>query len=124
MAGGPPKTSGLGAVTALSASQAWAAGSWRTENEESGLNIEHWNGTAWTLREKGVSGHASAVFGMDAVTASDVWAVGRFYRPSGGPKSFIQHWDGTAWTRFEERRLCRAVTQRCARRTRVGCDWC
>jgi hypothetical protein len=76
----------LSGVTATSADNAWAVGSYYNSALEEPL-IEHWNGTSW----KQVPGHTIGggfLTGVTATSASDGWAVG----------SSIEHWNGTAWS--------------------------
>jgi hypothetical protein len=83
----------LNAVSALSASDAWAVGN--------SARVLHWNGTTWT--QATIPGLPAAVSlnAVQALSPADVWAVGE--ASSGEPyalsKTLIVHWDGTAWTR-------------------------
>lgn len=72
-----------------------ATGSWAI----GGTEIEHWNGTAWSIVGDPMRHTAGAVLtSVTAVSPRDVWAVG--YRPgSGGTQQpLAEHWDGTRWT--------------------------
>ena len=83
----------LNAVSALSATDAWAVGN--------SARVLHWNGTTWA--QATIPGLPAVVSlgAVQALSASDVWAVGE--ASSGQPfalsKILIVHWDGTAWTR-------------------------
>ncbi len=73
----------LAAVTATSASNAWAVGS----TDAGKTLIMHWNGIAW----KEVPSHVgNGLSGVAATSGSNAWAVGG---------SSILHWNGTAWSR-------------------------
>jgi len=80
----PGQFGGLGSVTDLSPSDAWAT-SWLFDSAE----IFHWNGKAWSR----VPIPAIGSHGLSAISAaspSDVWATGS------GPSL---HWNGKTWTR-------------------------
>jgi uncharacterized membrane protein len=89
----------LKAVTAVSATDAWAVGkSADTGSSTPKTLIEHWNGTNWSVVP---SPDASTGFNVltatAAVSASDEWAVGEF--ASGTTRqALIEHWDGTSWS--------------------------
>jgi hypothetical protein len=85
----------LEAVTALSASNAWAVGRYHSGGTDKSM-IEHWNGTAWKqVPNPNPGGHLS---GVSATSSSNAWAVG-FYGSSTGLRTLIEHWNGTAWKR-------------------------
>lgn len=69
----------LSAVSADSATDAWAVGD--------GL-IEHWNGSTW----RPVAHPAGSLSSVVTVSPTDAWAVG------GGVATLIEHWDGSAWS--------------------------
>jgi hypothetical protein len=89
------------AVSADSATDAWAVG----DKQESGVRavslVEHWDGTSWSLMP---TSHAVAVANLTAVEAispTDVWVVGSTPPPpegEGSPVTIAAHWDGTRWT--------------------------
>jgi hypothetical protein len=60
----------LEAVTALSASDAWAVGVAYSSTNATPLT-EHWNGTQWSIIPSPIQGNGS----LDG-TSTDVWAVG------------------------------------------------
>jgi hypothetical protein len=79
----------LEAVSATSASSAWAVG---CANRCSRTLTERWNGTAWTqVPSPGPAG--SVLSGVADVSAGSAWAVGN----AGGAKTLILRWNGTAW---------------------------
>src|SRR5262249_40374970 len=86
---GPAAVSGitgeLNAVSAVSASDAWAVG---------GGLIMHWNGTSWTRVTSPNMPRSGVLRGVSMVSATDGWAVGEEFS-----KLIILHWDGTSWTR-------------------------
>ena len=64
-------------VSALSATDVWAAGSF-TENGVSVPFADHWNGTSWQVVRAPQTGSASAFTSMTALSGPDVWAAGSF----------------------------------------------
>ena len=76
----------LRTVTAISATDAWAAGAM---NNLSALLIEHWNGTSWSVVSSPAFIGVGAVNGISADASNDVWVVAG---------ATIRHWDGQTWT--------------------------
>ena len=80
--------SGLSAVSASSASDAWAVGGERVGRTNETL-FEHWNGTAWSVDTADtVPGGLGAVLDLSPTNA---YAVGH------ANGSILQHWNGTSW---------------------------
>jgi hypothetical protein len=78
---------GLNAVSASSASDAWAVGF----TIPAGYRVrqplyEHWNGTAWSV----VPGPGLGLNGVAALSANNAWAV--------GIRGTVVHWNGTTWS--------------------------
>jgi hypothetical protein len=85
-----------GGVSAVSANDIWAVGSYGLIAARRTL-IVHWNGAAWSVvPSPNVGAAENRLIGAAAVSANDVWAVG-FYGPSANESTLVQHWDGTAW---------------------------
>lgn len=85
--------SDLLAVTATSATDAWAVGYWVPGTLTAPL-IEHWDGTSWKVVATPNPGVGECIlFGVVATSATDAWAVGE--GPNNEP--LIEHWDGTSW---------------------------
>jgi hypothetical protein len=86
-----PAGSGLGGVTALSATRAWAVG----QGPGNTPLVLRWNGTRWapvpSPAPRGSLG--TALGGVSATSASDAWAVGV------GLTTLVLHWNGTSWVR-------------------------
>ena len=85
----------LNAVTALSLTNAWAAGVGPSIYFPRTL-IEQWNGTTWGVvasPDPTTRGN-SFLEGIAAVSANDIWTVGG--ATTVGP--IIENWDGTNWT--------------------------
>jgi plastocyanin len=74
-------SSGLQDVAIISPDDVWAVS----------LDVEHWDGTAWSQVP---SPNPDFLFAVDGVSPDDVWAVG--YSDSTDP--YIQHWDGFSWS--------------------------
>jgi hypothetical protein len=91
--------SDLWAVTAFSATNAWAVG-----NEDVGVFtfrplIEHWNGTAWRLvrvPSPPLTGVGASLFGVAATSPRDIWAVGN-YAVGKRFQPLVEHYNGTRW---------------------------
>jgi hypothetical protein len=86
----------LADVSAVSASNVWAAGFTTDASDHVQSLILHWNGIQWTRTDN--PGPAdSALLGITALSATDAWAVGQ----TGGSTSAVPltlHWDGSRWT--------------------------
>jgi hypothetical protein len=95
----PGNTALLLAVSASSATDAWAVG--RTQVNKSsfeGLAL-HWNGTAWSV-SPGFSAALSDISGASAagvtdISPSDAYAIGDSAATASGS---LVHWNGTAWS--------------------------
>ena len=95
----PPQggtTSNFTGVSAISASDVWAVGSYTAGGVQWPLT-GHWNGTAWTLVVPPQGGTTSTFTGVAAISTNDVWAVGS-YTQGGVQWPLTGHWNGTAWT--------------------------
>ena len=77
--GGPSGFHSLNGVTATSAGNAWAAGSYTTGpgTPENVLFLQ-WNGSAWNAVPGPTLGTTNRVFGVAASSSSNLWAVGEF----------------------------------------------
>jgi hypothetical protein len=96
----------LQAVTAISATDVWAAGSYATHTVGVYKTLVlHWNGKIWTQvpspSPAGATRYSfSRLSGISAASSSDVWAVGSYGSTSrhGGMQPMILHWNGRAWS--------------------------
>ena len=89
-------------MSADSASDAWAVGSYLTHSTGAAQTlILHWNGTAWsTVTSPNPSSSADALYGVSAVSVSDAWAVGYYHNnTTSAYDTLILHWNGTAWSK-------------------------
>ena len=92
----PSDQPGLEGLSAISATDMWAAGSILTTIggfQEAFPLFEHFDGTSWTatIDESTLNGF---IFGVSAHATNDVWAVGNVAAGA----TFIEHFDGTAWS--------------------------
>jgi len=92
----------LNAVSARTATDAWAVGGFPGPNEDDGAQMlaEHWNGTAWTQTPTPNIVRVDEILNaVSASSATDVWAVGA-ENPTGAAHHdpIAAHYDGTAWT--------------------------
>jgi hypothetical protein len=90
----------LSGVSTVSASDAWAVGTYYNSTSEDVPLTLHWNGTKWAqVSAPGVSGaEGTYLSGVDARTTSDMWATGTGTNTDGGSESLVLHSDGTKWT--------------------------
>jgi hypothetical protein len=88
--------SSLAGVTSISASNAWAVGSYTmgvTPYSYQQTLIEHWNGSTWSIVSSPNAGsYWNDLKAVKSVSASNIWAVG-----DGLGKTLIEHWNGTRW---------------------------
>ena len=81
----------LHGITAVSATDIWAAGSLLTDGGQLLKALfEHWDGTAWSKQTARFFGFFE---GVSADAANDIWAVGF----ATGNTTLSEHYDGTSW---------------------------
>jgi len=96
-----PDFNDLSSVHAVSATDAWAVGTFDNGTANQTL-IAHWNGTAWqqvTSPDPGGPGSNDELFGVTATSASNAWAVGNVEATNGNETSLILRWNGLQWAR-------------------------
>jgi hypothetical protein len=94
-------------VSAVSPTQAWAAGSYEIQKPTGVAPVKtlllRWNGSDWTQVTTPNPDRVSGLNGVSANSASSAWAVGSYQvRHSGGQipgQTLMLRWNGTAWTR-------------------------
>src|SRR5260370_502635 len=103
--------SGLGGVSAVAGSNAWAVGSYDDYRARASATlILHWNGTAWTQVKSPnpspspFSSNANYLNGVSARSGSNAWAVG-YYDNNAIANTLVLHWNGTAWTQVKSPNL-------------------
>jgi hypothetical protein len=87
----------LRAAAAISVSDAWAVGNYRTATGGESPLVVRWDGTAWTQVTSPSPAAYSLLLGVSATSSSNAWAVGYYYNGT-AYQTLIEHWDGTAWT--------------------------
>src|SRR3954454_18833012 len=98
----------LNAITAISASDAWAVGYMNDNNlNDSRTLTMHWDGQSWTVVPSPNPGTVPSctnnntgnfINAVSGVASNDVWAVGFSFTCFGPLKPMALHWDGTQWT--------------------------
>jgi hypothetical protein len=91
----PQNTALLDAVSASSATDAWAVG--RTQSNKSnfeGLALQ-WNGTAWSVSPSFTAALSAYALGVADISPADAFAVGD---NSSIPRGHLAHWNGTTWS--------------------------
>jgi hypothetical protein len=94
----------LSAVSAESATDAWAVGVYAATSGAGETLGLHWNGTRWSRvaspNPGGTSsGDESYLTGVSARSATDAWAVGDYYRSNNFYETLVLHWNGTRWSK-------------------------
>jgi hypothetical protein len=89
----PVKENFLNAVTATSATDAWAAGISVTSAGRRTLML-HWNGTTWTRVPSPTPGMYVTLAGVAASSTSQAWVAGVYNSPY---QTLTLRWNGTAW---------------------------
>jgi hypothetical protein len=90
-----PDSSALNGVDAISASDVWAVGNYKSYY--GGSITIHWDGAQWNIVPS-PDGNNS-LNAVEAIATNDVWAVGGAV-PNGHPevsRPVIMHWDGSEW---------------------------
>ncbi len=104
----------LWSVSATSATDAWAVGSWTDNDPNNSFDhplIEHWDGTSWSVvrgvPDPGAGFANSTLFGVYATAPDDVWAVGQEDSVLGPifTLGLVVHWNGTSWTTVDNPRV-------------------
>ena len=95
----PVNSPSFSGVVALSATDAWAVGTYSGQIPYAPL-VEHWNGKKWSQvpvpYPQGSIG--SYLNGITALSATDLWAVGVDDKGSSSPLStLVEHWNGKKW---------------------------
>jgi hypothetical protein len=102
----------LNAVSARSATDIWASGTFQAgqgTNVNSFTLTMHWNGTAWSIvpspnpaTVSPVNGVRQTLTGVVAISANNAWAVGNTVDTVTGSfqadRPIALHWNGTAWS--------------------------
>jgi hypothetical protein len=88
----------LNRVAAISASDVWAVGNYRSTAGASKRQtlIEHWDGTGWAIVSS-PSGIDSDLTDLAVVSADDIWTVGETDPTAATVHGLIEHWNGSSW---------------------------
>jgi hypothetical protein len=94
-------------VTAISANDVWAAGTYTDDALVAHPLVAHWNGKRWArvLTPNPGRGAGAWFTSISAASVDDVWAVGTYWTID--PRHpwitwadpLVEHWDGTRWSR-------------------------
>jgi len=97
-----PSATTLNAVSARTATDAWAVGENQGAGDDAGLQIfaERWNGTRWQQAPTpNIVRQDERLLGVSASGPNDAWAVGNTNSISAASHDTLAaRWDGTAWT--------------------------
>src|SRR6185312_8301447 len=97
-----PSATTLNAVSARTATDAWAVGQFPGAGEDAGSQIfaERWNGTQWQqVPTTNIVRQDERLLGVSASGPDDAWAVGNTNSISAASHDTLAaHWNGTAWT--------------------------
>jgi hypothetical protein len=90
----------LTAVSADSATDAWAVGTILASAGVTDTLILHWNGTKWSQVTSPTPANSYLnLAGVSAISASDAWAVGTYLNnTTNAYDTLILHWNGTKWS--------------------------
>jgi hypothetical protein len=91
----------LAAVSAGSASDAWAVGNFYYSNDKEALKTLglHWDGATWTAFPlPDVGPNENTLLGVSERPGGSTWAVGYFVNAEYQQRTLIEHYDGTSWT--------------------------
>jgi hypothetical protein len=95
-----PEFTGVGAVFALSPTQAWMLVSYESAGVST-YGISSWNGTTWSQPTAIPIPSGATGYGLQSLSAdspTDLWAVGGISGNSSAGKPWAMHWNGTTWT--------------------------
>ena len=91
----------LAAVSAGSANNVWAVGSYYAPSNTNVLAAmaEHFDGTSWTeFPLPNVGPNENSLLGVTATPSGTAWAVGYYVNAEFRQKTLIEHFDGSSWS--------------------------
>ncbi len=91
----------LAAVSAGSASDAWAVGSYYASNNPNVLQTmaEHFDGTRWTeFPLPNVGPNENSLLGVSELASGRAWAVGYDVNAEFAQQTLVEHYDSTTWS--------------------------
>ena len=87
------------AVSAVSANDVWAVGTYQKGSTPGKSLTEHWNGTNWqVIPSPNVAGKENWLSAVAAHSSNDVWAVGYTEVNLGNYQTLTEHWNGSKWS--------------------------
>jgi hypothetical protein len=88
----------LRGVSAISATDAWAVGTWDAHGVNARALILHWNGKKWS-KVASPNPVGRGFEGVSAASAADAWAVGQYTNAGGQVATLTEHWNGRKWSK-------------------------
>lgn len=91
----------LTSVSAVSAGDVWAVGSYDAHIGTRKTLTMHWNGTtqAWSIQPSpNVGSGTNALQGVSFAASGAGWAMGYYKDSNGTPRTLGEVWDGTSWS--------------------------
>jgi hypothetical protein len=88
----------LNGAAALSASNAWAVGTWSQNGQVYKSLIEHWNGSKWQIKTSPSPGNdTNSLNAVAASSSTQAWAVGDYHVNGQRLRTLVEHWNGSSW---------------------------
>jgi hypothetical protein len=91
----------LAAVSAASATDAWAVGSYYAPSNTNVLvsMAEHFDGSSWTeIPLPNVGPNENTLLGVSELASRHAWAVGYYVNAEYQQRTLVQHYDGSTWS--------------------------
>jgi hypothetical protein len=91
----------LSSVSAASATDAWAVGSYYAPSNTNVLvsMAEHFDGSAWTeVPLPNVGPNENTLLGVSELSSGHAWAVGYYVNAEYKQQTLVQHYDGSSWS--------------------------
>jgi hypothetical protein len=91
----------LTAVSAGSATDVWAVGSYYPTSSNNVLHAlaAHYDGSSWTeIPLPNVGPNENSLLGVSELPSGHAWAVGYFVNAEYAQQTLVQHYDGSSWT--------------------------
>lgn len=84
----------LQSVSVVSTNNIWAVGTINAGGGSGSVSeIEHWNGSKWSMVTPPSSGPYSGLNSVAAISAKNIWAVG-----TANSQTLVEHFDGSNWS--------------------------
>jgi hypothetical protein len=93
----PGNTASLAAVSASSATDAWAVGHTQVNREDFAPLALHWNGTAWSVSASAATALAGQIAdGVTDISPTDAYAIGGGL--GSASSGLVAQWNGSTWS--------------------------